>query len=85
MCPKLVVLTIMPKLNYPLKAYIKAVELMAEKKGLLVNVVPNKGSVVRFELFEKNNKVPMCMWVIHHSHKGNKRRFGPETIIRKLL
>jgi len=61
----------MPKLNYPLKKYRKAVEVIAEEKGIArINVVPNKGSAVRFEVFrEVTDSVPASMWVIHHSHE----------------
>ena len=63
----------MQKLNYPLKKYRKAVEDIAEQNGLShVNVVPNGGSVVRFELFEKDSKIPCTFWVIHHSHNHKK-------------
>lgn len=61
----------MPKLNYPLKKYRKAVESIAEEKGIArINIVPNKGSAVRFEVFRgASDVVPASMWVIHHSHE----------------
>ncbi|OGJ70811.1 hypothetical protein A3G69_00930 [Candidatus Peribacteria bacterium RIFCSPLOWO2_12_FULL_53_10] len=63
----------MQRHNYPLKKYIKAVEKIAEEKGLaLVKVTATKGSIVRFELFERGEHVPMSIWTIHHEH--NKKQ-----------
>jgi len=63
----------MPKLNHQLKKYIKAVEAIARENGLAsVKVTHTKGSIVRFELFEHNQTIPMSIWVIHHTH--NKKR-----------
>ena len=63
----------MPKLNYPLKKYSKAVEKIAKENGLAeVKSFPTKGSIVRFELFEVGESIPMCFWVIHHGHDRKK-------------
>ncbi len=64
----------MPKLNYPLKKYIKAVEQIAEENNLAeVRYFFTKGSIVRFELFEKKEEKPMCFWIIHHAHTKKKQ------------
>lgn len=56
-----------------LKTYIKVVEKIAEERGLAsVKITPAKGSVVRFELFENGQNVPMSIWTIHHEH--NKKQ-----------
>lgn len=69
----------MPKLSYPLKKYIKAVESIAEEKGLShVKVTPTKGSIVRFELFEKNVDIPTVIWTIHHSHNKKQEIWSKE-------
>jgi hypothetical protein len=63
----------MQRFNYPLKLYIKAVEKIANDKGLShVKCKATKGSVVRFELFEVGVSVPCTFWVIHHEH--NKKQ-----------
>jgi hypothetical protein len=59
----------MPRLNYQLKYYIKAVERIAKDKKLArVVITPTKGSIVRFELFEEGIEVPKSIWTIHHGH-----------------
>jgi len=69
----------MSKLSYPLKKYIKAVESIAQEKGLAdVRITPNKGSVVRFELYEKGESIPMSIWIIHHSHNRKKEIWSKE-------
>lgn len=69
----------MPKLNYPLKKYEKAVREIARKNGLFdVKVTATKGSIVRFELFEKNMSVPMSIWVIHHTHDRKQQIWSRE-------
>ncbi len=69
----------MPKLNYQLKKYKKAVLEIALSKGLVnVRVTPTKGSTVRFELFEKNMSVPMSIWIIHHSHDRKQEIWSRE-------
>lgn len=69
----------MPKLNYPLKKYEKAVRLIAERNGLAdVKVTSTKGSIVRFELFEIGQTVPMSIWVIHHSHDRKEEIWSRE-------
>ena len=69
----------MSRLNFQLKKYEKAVRHIAAQKGLeRVEVIPNKGSVVRFELFEIGEKIPKCMWVIHHSHDRKQEIWSPE-------
>jgi len=69
----------MPKLRYPLKKYIKAVEKIAEEKGLSrVESFPTKGSIVRFELFEEGTDVPTCFWVVHHDHNRKKEIISKE-------
>ena len=59
----------MQRPSYPLKKYIKVVEKIAKENGLAsVKVTPTKGSIVRFELFERGEDVPMSIWTIHHEH-----------------
>lgn len=70
----------MQKLNYPLKTYIKVVEKIAEENGLArVKITPNKGSAVRFELFETDEDVPCSIWVIHHSHDKKRIVWSKEN------
>lgn len=69
----------MPKLNYQLKKYTKAVESIAKENGLAsVKVTPNKGSIIRFELFEEGQSNPMVIWTIHHSHNRKKQIWSKE-------
>lgn len=69
----------MPKLNYPLNKYIKAVECIAEENGLASpKITPTKGSIVRFELFEIGMKVPMAVWTIHHTHNNKQQIWSKE-------
>lgn len=69
----------MQKLNYPLNAYIKAVEIMLEKKHLQCLKVYNKsGSAVHFDLFEIGNEVPVSMWQVHTEHKNKRRIISKE-------
>mgnify|MGYP003394316008 CR=1 FL=1 len=63
----------MQKPSFPLKKYIRIVEKMAKEKGLAsVRVTHTKGSIVRFELFEYGENIPMSIWTIHHEH--NKKQ-----------
>ena len=69
----------MPKLNYPLKKYIKVIERIAKMNGLdRVESIPNKGSIIRLELYKKNRDEPLVMWTIHHSHSRKKEIWSPE-------
>tara|TARA_B100000745_G_scaffold267052_1_gene192605 strand:- start:8 stop:283 length:276 start_codon:yes stop_codon:yes gene_type:complete len=69
----------MPKLSYPLKKYIKVVEFFVKENGLeQLKTVPNKGSVVRFEIYEVGSTKPLAMWVIHHGHTRKKEIWSPE-------
>ena len=74
---------IMPRLNYPIKKYQKAVEKIASEKDLFVKVVAKKGSVVRFELFEDGCDVPLAFWVVHHSHGDRKKIIWSKEDYRK--
>ena len=59
----------MQRLNFQLKTYIKAVELIAKEKGLShVKCKETTGSVVRFELFEVGESDPCSFWIIHYTH-----------------
>ena len=58
----------MPRLSFPLKKYINAVEQIAEEKNLRVKTVNKGGSVVRFELFELDSEIPTAFWIVHHEH-----------------
>ena len=69
----------MQRLNYQLKDYIKAVEKIAEEKGLShVNCKPTTGSIIRFELFEKNATTPFVFWTVHHEHNRKKVIYSKE-------
>lgn len=69
----------MPRLSYELNSYIKAVENLALKKGFdKVLNIKTGGSVVRFELFLKNESKPTSMWVIHHDHNRKKTIWSKE-------
>ncbi len=69
----------MQRLNNPLKKYIKAVELIATEKGLShVKWKETHGSVVRFEIFEKNENTPCAFWVVHHEHNRQKNIYSKE-------
>jgi len=62
----------MPRLNYPLKTYEKAVEILAATKGFReVRVFNKSGSAIHFEIFLGNEEVPHSMWNVHslHDHK----------------
>lgn len=68
----------MQKLNYPLNIYIKAVEILAVRKGFSKIEVYNKsGSAVHFDVFLGRDTVPHSMWQVHSLH--DKKR----TIISK--
>ena len=69
----------MPKLNYPLKKYVKAVSAIAKKNGFeRVEHFPTKGSIVRFELFRIDQEVPTAFWVVHHNHSRKKEIWSKE-------
>lgn len=69
----------MPKPNYPPKKYTKIIEQIAKENELdRVEVIPNKGSIVRFELYEKERSTPLVMWTIHHRHNRRKEIWSPE-------
>lgn len=58
----------MQKYNYKLKAFIKAVEKIAEQKGCTHKIIEKRDSGIRFEIFRKNETVPENFWVLH-SHE----------------
>ncbi len=64
----------MPRLNYPLNIYIKAVEKLLIQKGFSrVEVFNKKGSAVHFDLFISNETVPTSFWQVHTEHTGRRR------------
>lgn len=63
----------MQKLNYPLKTYIKAVEIIAKQKGFReIKVCSKKGSAVRFDTFVNSEEDVHSAWTVHSKH--NKKR-----------
>ena len=61
------------KLKYKLNVYIKAVRILAIRKGFdRVEVTNTGGSAVHFDLFEHNAKVPCQMWQVHTGHTKQK-------------
>ena len=64
----------MPRLNYPLNVYIKAVEKLLVSKGFdRVEVFNKRGSEVHFDLFMKNESIPTSFWQVHTEHTGRRR------------
>lgn len=62
----------MPRLNYALKDYIKAVEILASTKNLQIKCFYTGKNGVRFEVFQGAETIPWDMWVVHTEH--SKRR-----------
>lgn len=74
----------MQKLNCPLKSYIKAVETIAEENGFSnVKYQETKGSIVRFELFEQDLKIPSSFWTVHYAHNDRKKPIWSKEDYRK--
>lgn len=69
----------MQKLNYQLKTYIKAVEILTIRKGFESLKIHNKsGSAVHFELFLKGEIVPHNVWQVHTEHNKRKNIISKE-------
>lgn len=69
----------MPKQkNYPLKKYIKAVEILAARKGFRVDSINGRGSAVRLEAFFKDKEIPDEIWTIHTEHNKAKEIYSKE-------
>jgi hypothetical protein len=63
----------MPKLKlYPLKDYIKGAEVLASTENRRLEVHYGKGSAVRFEIFNGDEKIPSEFWVVHINHTKKK-------------
>lgn len=76
----------MPRLNYPLKTYVKAVETLTIRKGFdRVRSVNNGGSIVRFELFCSNEVAPTSIWIVHFEHSKAKRIISREDYKKAAL
>jgi hypothetical protein len=69
----------MPKLNYPLNIYIRAVEqLVLESNFERVRIKETTGSIVRFEVFIPGENEPTSIWVIHYAHDRKKSVWSKE-------
>ncbi|MEK7081254.1 MAG: hypothetical protein AAB902_02615 [Patescibacteria group bacterium] len=69
----------MQRLDYALKTYIKAVEILAKTKGFSkIEFHSKSGSAVRFEAFVGNDTVPHSMWVVHVLHDKRKTIYSKE-------
>lgn len=63
----------MPRLNYPLNTYIKAVEKLAKVKGFSkIEYYSKSGSGWRFEAFIGSETTPTSFCVIHTEHTKKK-------------
>lgn len=52
------------------KDYLKAVPILAIRRGYLLKSFRKDGSAIRFELFRnETDTVPEKMWVVHESQK----------------
>ncbi|MBU1046821.1 hypothetical protein KKH36_03525, partial [Patescibacteria group bacterium] len=61
----------MPKLNYKLNVYIKALNILLKEKGFdRVKIYNKSGSAVHFDLFNNKEEYPCCMWQVHTEHKS---------------
>lgn len=63
----------MQRFSYKLKTFIKAIEVIANQKGLQLKIITKKGSGIRFELFRSNSSIPENFWVVHTEHEASKR------------
>lgn len=72
------------KFSYKLSVYIKAVKILAIRKGFgRVEDSNKKGSEVGFELFEKEkDTVPCAIWQVHTDH-SKLRKITSRDDIRK--
>lgn len=55
----------------------RAVEKYIRKNFFDYNIVQKSGSGIRYELFNKGDKAPSKMWVVHedeHVHKGDLKK-----------
>jgi hypothetical protein len=69
----------MQRLNFSLKKYVKAIRILCLRHGFeRLEVIPNKGSVVRFELFVPDEEIPQSMWTVHHKHNKRKAIYSRE-------
>lgn len=69
----------MQKLNYALKTYIKAVEILAKTKGFReVKNYNSSGSAVHFEVFIGTETIPHSMWQVHGSHDKKRTVYSKE-------
>ena len=70
----------MPRLNYQLKVYIKAVDILAQKKGFnRVEMIRKKGGYVfRFEAFIGEETKPHSMWTVHTEHNRKEIVYSME-------
>ena len=68
----------MPRRRRPLKDYIKAVQILAAKKKLRVEVYQGNKNAIRFEVFQGDNQEPWEMWTIHTEHSKRKEIWSPE-------
>ena len=63
----------MPRLNYKLKTYKKALEILLKQQGFdKVDIYNKRGSAVHFDLFNNNEDVPCSMWQVHTEHRNSR-------------
>lgn len=59
--------------NIDFQDFLKAVRILAVRRGFLLNEERKKGSAIRFELFkDKNDTKPYRMWVVHEDLREKK-------------
>lgn len=70
----------MPKRKqYSLKEYIKAVEILAERKKLRIAVSYGSKNAIRFDVFMVTETKPADMWVIHTEHTKRREVWSKEN------
>ena len=69
----------MQRLDYALKTYIKAVEILAKTKGFRgIRVYNSDGSAVHFDAFVGTDTVPHSMWQVHALHDKKRTIYSKE-------
>lgn len=65
--------------KYSLKEYIKAVEILAKRKQLRIEVSYGLKNAIRFDVFIGNEEEPWDMWVIHTEHTKRREVWSKEN------
>ncbi len=66
--------------QYPLKDYLKAVELLAERKGFRVEHFLGNNNAIRFEVFRKEQTEIWEMWTIHTLHSKRREVYSRDDL-----